>query len=102
MAQQVVHIYNWSDYIGEETLAKFEAKTGHQANLPRLRHSNETLEGKNCSPAAAAMTWWYLQLIFSASRFAPAPSSRRPQQAEQLDNLDPAWLRKAAGNQRPR
>ena len=25
---KVLHVYNWSDYIGEETLAKFEAKTG--------------------------------------------------------------------------
>jgi len=25
LAQPKVHIYNWSDYIGEETLAKFEA-----------------------------------------------------------------------------
>ncbi len=45
LAQQTVHIYNWSDYIGEETLAKFEAKTGIKP-IYDVFDSNETLEGK--------------------------------------------------------
>ena len=27
-AQKVVHVYNWTDYIGRTTIADFEAKTG--------------------------------------------------------------------------
>lgn len=26
----VVHVYNWSDYIAEDTVAKFEAETGYK------------------------------------------------------------------------
>ena len=45
LAQSTVHIYNWSDYIGEQTLAKFEAKTGIKP-IYDVFDSNETLEGK--------------------------------------------------------
>ncbi|MGQ7960504.1 polyamine ABC transporter substrate-binding protein [Pseudomonas sp. SP16.1] len=40
-----VHIYNWSDYIGEDTLAQFEAATSIKP-LYDVFDSNETLEGK--------------------------------------------------------
>lgn len=45
LAQQTVHIYNWSDYIGEETLADFEQATGIKP-VYDVFDSNETLEGK--------------------------------------------------------
>ena len=32
----VLHVYNWSDYIAEDTVAKFEAETGDQGRLRRL------------------------------------------------------------------
>ena len=34
---KVLHVYNWSDYIAEDTVAKFEEATGHQGRLRRLR-----------------------------------------------------------------
>ena len=40
-----MHIYNWSDYIGESTLADFEAATGIKP-IYDVFDSNETLEGK--------------------------------------------------------
>jgi putrescine transport system substrate-binding protein len=40
-----VHIYNWSDYIGETTLAQFEQETGIKP-VYDVFDSNETLEGK--------------------------------------------------------
>ncbi|MCF7200819.1 polyamine ABC transporter substrate-binding protein [Pseudomonas oligotrophica] len=40
-----VHIYNWSDYIGEDTLEAFEKETGIQP-VYDVFDSNETLEGK--------------------------------------------------------
>jgi putrescine transport system substrate-binding protein len=41
----VVHVYNWSDYIAEDTIAKFEAETGFKV-VYDVYDSNETLEAK--------------------------------------------------------
>ena len=43
--ERVVNIYNWSDYIGETTLADFEKATGIKPSYD-VFDSNETLEGK--------------------------------------------------------
>jgi putrescine transport system substrate-binding protein len=40
-----VHIYNWSDYIGEDTLKQFQDETGIVPQYD-VFDSNETLEGK--------------------------------------------------------
>lgn len=44
-AAPTVHIYNWSDYIGEETLPSFQKVTGIRP-VYDVFDSNETLEGK--------------------------------------------------------
>jgi putrescine transport system substrate-binding protein len=44
-AAGTVHIYNWSDYIGENTLADFQKETGIKP-VYDVFDSNETLEGK--------------------------------------------------------
>ena len=44
-AAPTVHIYNWSDYIGESTLADFQKETGIKP-VYDVFDSNETLEGK--------------------------------------------------------
>lgn len=44
-AQPSVSVYNWTDYIGETTLADFQAKTGIKV-IYDVFDSNETLEGK--------------------------------------------------------
>ena len=44
-AAPAVHIYNWSDYIGQNTLAEFEKATGIKP-VYDVFDSNETLEGK--------------------------------------------------------
>ncbi|NQD93995.1 polyamine ABC transporter substrate-binding protein [Pseudomonas sp. CrR25] len=44
-AAGTVHIYNWSDYIGETTLADFEQASGIKT-VYDVFDSNETLEGK--------------------------------------------------------
>ena len=44
-AAPTVHIYNWSDYIGETTLEDFEKKTGIKP-VYDVFDSNETLDGK--------------------------------------------------------
>lgn len=43
--QQELHIYNWSDYIAENTIANFEAKTGIKVTYD-VYDSNEVLEAK--------------------------------------------------------
>ena len=44
-AAPTVHIYNWSDYIGQTTLVDFEKATGIKP-IYDVFDSNETLEGK--------------------------------------------------------
>jgi putrescine transport system substrate-binding protein len=43
--EPVLHIYNWADYIGFDTIARFERSTGIRV-IYDLYDSNETLEGK--------------------------------------------------------
>jgi putrescine transport system substrate-binding protein len=43
--EKVLNIYNWSDYIGPETVAKFEKETGIDVTYDEM-DSNETLESK--------------------------------------------------------
>ena len=43
--EAVLHIYNWADYIGFDTVARFERSTGIRV-IYDLYDSNETLEGK--------------------------------------------------------
>jgi putrescine transport system substrate-binding protein len=42
---QVVHIYNWADYIGKDTIAQFERRTGIEVVYDTY-DSDETLEAK--------------------------------------------------------
>jgi len=44
-AASTVHVYNWSDYIGPDTLANFEKASGIKP-VYDVFDSNETLEGK--------------------------------------------------------
>ena len=43
--EPVVNVYNWSDYIADDTVAKFEAETGIKVNYD-VFDSNEVLETK--------------------------------------------------------
>ena len=44
-SQEVLNFYNWSDYIAEDTIAKFEKETGIKVNYD-VYDSSETLEAK--------------------------------------------------------
>ncbi|MEO1421902.1 MAG: spermidine/putrescine ABC transporter substrate-binding protein PotF, partial [Pseudomonadota bacterium] len=41
---QVLNVYNWSDYIAEDTIAKFEAETGVKVNYD-VYDSNDVKAG---------------------------------------------------------
>src|SRR5947209_7897165 len=43
--EPVLNVYNWSDYIGKDTVAKFEAETGIKVHYD-VYDQNETLEAK--------------------------------------------------------
>ena len=43
--EKVLNIYNWSDYIAPDTIAKFEKETGIDVTYDEM-DSNETLESK--------------------------------------------------------
>jgi putrescine transport system substrate-binding protein len=43
--EKVLNVYNWSDYIAEDTIAKFEAATGIKVNYD-VYDGNEVLEAK--------------------------------------------------------
>ena len=43
--EKVLNVYNWSDYIAEDTIAKFEAATGIKVNYD-VFDGNEVLEAK--------------------------------------------------------
>ena len=44
-AQETLNVYNWSDYIAEDTIANFEAETGIKVTYD-MYDSNEVLEAK--------------------------------------------------------
>ncbi len=58
--EKQLNIYNWSDYIAEETIANFEQETGIKVRYD-VFDSNEVLEAKLLS-GEPAMTLWFQRL----------------------------------------
>ena len=99
-----MHIYNWSDYIAEDTVAKFEAETGIKV-VYDVYDSNEMLEAKllagNSGYDVVVPTSSFLQRQIKAGVYQPLDKSKLPN----LKNMDPELMAKAAGlrsRQRPR
>jgi putrescine transport system substrate-binding protein len=96
-AEPVVHIYNWSDYIGETTLADFEKATGIKPGYD-VFDSNETLEGK----LLAGRTGYdvvvpsnhFLGKQIKAGAFQKLDKSQLPNYA----NLDPLLMKQLEDN----
>ncbi|MEL7557781.1 polyamine ABC transporter substrate-binding protein [Stutzerimonas chloritidismutans] len=92
-----VHIYNWSDYIGETTLEEFEEKTGIKP-VYDVFDSNETLEGK----LLAGRTGYdvvvpsnhFLGKQIRAGAFQKLDKSKLPN----WEHLDPALLKQLEKN----
>jgi putrescine transport system substrate-binding protein len=88
----LVYVYNWSDYIAEDTLANFEAATGIKV-VYDVYDSNEMLEAKLMTggsgydvvfPSARPFAQRHVQ----AQVYAPLDKAQLPN----LGNLDPALL----------
>lgn len=87
-----VHIYNWSDYIGESTLADFEQATGVRP-VYDVFDSNETLEGKlltgNTGYDVVVPSNNFLAKQIKAGAFQALDLSQLPN----WKNLDPALMK---------
>ncbi|MHC8307898.1 polyamine ABC transporter substrate-binding protein [Pseudomonas sp. PB3P13] len=96
-AAGTVHIYNWSDYVGETTLADFEKETGIKP-VYDVFDSNETLEGK----LLAGRTGYdvvvpsnhFLGKQIKAGAFQKLDKKQLPNYA----NLDPVLLKRLEQN----
>ncbi|MBD9586481.1 polyamine ABC transporter substrate-binding protein [Pseudomonas sp. PDM03] len=96
-AAGTVHIYNWSDYIGETTLADFQKETGIKP-VYDVFDSNETLEGK----LLAGRTGYdvvvpsnhFLGKQIKAGAFQKLDKTKLPN----YSNLDPVLLKRLEQN----
>ncbi|UTW06141.1 polyamine ABC transporter substrate-binding protein [Pseudomonas benzenivorans] len=96
-AAGTVHIYNWSDYIGETTLADFEKASGIKP-VYDVFDSNETLEGKLLAGRSGydlvVPSNHFLGKQIKAGAFQKLDRSQLPN----WDNLDPALLKQLQHN----
>ncbi len=90
----VLHVYNWSDYIAEDTVAKFEEATGIKV-VYDVYDSNEVLEAKllagNSGYDVVVPTSSFLQRQVAAGVYQPLDKSKLPN----LKNMDPGLMEKA-------
>ena len=94
-AQEVVNVYNWSDYIAEDTIAKFEEATGIKV-VYDVYDSNEVLEAKmltgNSGYDVVVPTSDFLQRQIAAGAYQPLDKSKLPN----LANMDESLMANAA------
>jgi putrescine transport system substrate-binding protein len=89
--EPVLHIYNWADYIGRDTVAEFERRT-HIKVIYELYDSNDTLEAKMLAghsgyDIVSTTTGFYGRQI-KAGAYLALDKSKLPN----WKNLDPAVL----------
>ena len=89
--EAVLNIYNWSGYIAEDTIEKFEAQTGIHVNYD-VFDTNELLEAKlltgNSGYDLVVPTASFLERQIVAGLFQPLDQSKLPN----LVNLDPTIM----------
>ena len=92
---QHLNVYNWSDYIAEDTIAKFEQATGIQVNYD-VFDSNEVLEAKmlagNSGYDLVVPTADFLRRQVQAGVYAPLDKGKLPN----LKHMDPELMAAAA------
>ena len=91
-AEEVVNVYNWSDYIAEDTLDNFQKETGIRP-VYDVFDSNEVLEAKLLSGSSGfdivVPSNQFLGKQIKAGAFLPLDRSKLPN----WENLDPTLLR---------
>ena len=92
---QKLNVYNWSDYIAEDTVPVFEKRTGIDVNYD-VFDSNETLEGKLLSGRSGfdivAPSIEFMAVQIKAGAFQKLDKSKLPN----WKNLDPKLMAKLA------
>jgi putrescine transport system substrate-binding protein len=95
--EKVVNVYNWTDYIGKDTIADFEEKTGIRVVYDTY-DANLVLETKLLTGASGYdvvfPTANYLQRQIEAGVFQKLDKSRLPN----LVNMDPEIMKRLALN----
>lgn len=95
--ENVVNVYNWSDYIAEDTVAKFEAETGIKVNYD-VFDSNELVEAKllagNSGYDVVVPSGFFLERQVAAGLFQKLDKSKLPN----LANMDPAIMEETAAH----
>jgi len=93
----VVNVYNWSDYIAEDTVAKFEAETGIKVNYD-VFDSNELVEAKllagNSGYDVVVPSGFFLERQVAAGLFMPLDKAKIPN----LVNMDPDVMAQTAAH----
>ena len=88
--EPVLFVYNWSDYIAEDTIAKFEAATGIKVTYD-VFDSNEVLEAKMLAGGSGydvvVPTGDFLARQIKAGVFAPLDKSKLPNLANMDESL---------------
>lgn len=86
--EPVLNVYNWSDYIAEDTIPKFEAETGIKVNYD-VFDSNELVEAKllagNSGYDVVVPSGFFLERQAAAGIFMPLDKAKIPN----LSNMDP-------------
>jgi putrescine transport system substrate-binding protein len=94
-AKTILNVYNWSDYIAEDTIANFEKETGIKVNYD-VFDSNDVLEGKllagNTGFDIVAPSLSFMGRQIQAGVFQPLEKDR----LSNLGKLDPELMQKAA------
>ncbi len=86
--EKVLNVYNWSDYIAEDTIPKFEAETGIKVNYD-VFDSNELVEAKLLAGSSGydvvVPSGFFLERQVAAGLFLPLDKSK----LTNLGNMDP-------------
>ena len=94
--EAVLNVYNWSDYIAEDTIANFEAETGIKVNYD-VYDNNEIFDAKllagNSGYDIVVPSGNFLERQIQAGLILPLDKSK----LTNLGNLDPAVMATAAG-----
>lgn len=93
--EAVLNVYNWSDYIAEDTIANFEAATGIKVNYD-VYDNNEIVDAKllagNSGYDIVVPSGNFLERQIKAGLILPLDKSK----LTNLSNLDPAVMATAA------
>ena len=95
--EPVLNVYNWSDYIAEDTVAKFEAETGIKVQY-NFYDSNESLEAAllvgNSGYDVVVPSGFFLERQIKIGIYQELDKSKLPN----LANIDPAIMEATAAH----